>query len=99
MAIAFVQAATYFESAAAGSSIATNAIATTTDNLLVAGFRWGGGQTITGISDTASSTWTLVNVIGGSNSTTAVYFAADITGNAANIVTVTLSGSPGFRAA
>lgn len=81
----------------AGSTIATPSRAHTAGNLLVAMFSWQ-ISSFTSIADTAGNTWhdTGINFTGGNN-IMRIYYAYNISGNASNVVTVTLSGGGTYR--
>ena len=85
------------------TSIASAAKSTTTGNLLVAIVKSEHGSTtvsVTDITDTAGNTWTIVanahrSAIG--DPSVCLAYAKNITGNAANVVTATLSPAGDFR--
>jgi len=79
-------------SAATSNSVACTAFATTSDNLIVVGVRSTG--TISSVSDTAGNTYTAVaaSTFVAAIGNLRVFYAKNITGNASNVITVTLSG-------
>lgn len=77
-------------------TIAAASKATTTGNLLVVFIKWeiGAGEpTLTGIADTAGNQWVEVAGLVHSNDSlsSGLWYAANITGHAANVVTATFS--------
>lgn len=88
---------------ASAGAIASAAKNTTTGNLLVALVKWehgSGAETVTGLTDTAGNTWTVVanaSFSAISDPGVCLAYAKNITGNAANVVTATLSSDCDFR--
>lgn len=84
----------------ASSSIASASKNTTTGNCLVAFVKWESTGAITSIADTAGNTWVLdqYDDYSGGEPRGQLAYALNITGNAANVVTVTFnSANPTFR--
>lgn len=85
-----------------GSSIASGTKSTTTGNLLVAVIKMetGVNRNVSSIADTALNTWNIIrerDFSTVSDPTACLAYAENITGNAANVVTATLSGGAEFR--
>ena len=99
MAIAYVNRAEGF-SLTSGNTIATAAISHTTGNLLAVFLNIQTSSTPT-ITDTASNTWTATSSSPANSGANYiwVFYAANITGNASNIVTANWGGAPTTYAA
>lgn len=84
-----------------GSSVGTIAAAAashTTGNLIAVGIRWGvTAVTVTGVADTALNSYTALTKYSGTGGWQ-WWYAKNITGNAANVVTVTFSATTNFPA-
>lgn len=93
MAIAFVQRmAPNGATAAPASSVVTTAASTTTGNLLVVGIGRSQLANVSSVVDTAGNTWIqAINNSAYTTNRTDIWYAYNITGNAANIVTVTFA--------
>jgi hypothetical protein len=94
MALALVG---YGEGGAAGSggaTIATGARAFTTSNLIVVGARNTGASTIASVSDTAGNTYTAATQYqaAGGDPFMRIFYCANATGHATNVVTVDFGG-------
>jgi hypothetical protein len=98
--IALVGTPTVGEGVGSSTTIASAAKATTTGNLIVVpihGFT--GGNTITGCVDTASNTYAQATgaYADGVNGLNDIWYAKNITGHAANVVTCTFANASLFR--
>lgn len=95
MAIAYVTGNTGTSAAAPATSCATGTWSATTGNCVVVGiFGIGYPISITGVEDTAGNTYTSIGTYYDDNQyCLGLYLAQNITGNAANAVTVNLSGA------
>jgi hypothetical protein len=94
--VAFVNTA---NSASNGVTTTANAgISHTTGNTIVVacGNETAGPVHITGIADTATNTYTLINHTHNGNDSAELWFATNITGNADNIVTVTWAANASY---
>jgi len=82
------------------SSITAAAQNTTTGNLLVVGIRKLNAASISTVADTAGNTFIPIPTATSSGATagTLLYYAKNITGNAANVVTITFGGATTFTA-
>lgn len=100
MAIAFVNASGA-NATAANTVISADAFEATTGNTIVVltSNYTSGGVAITGVADTALNTYTLCGTTDGgdANHTMECWVATNITGHAANIVTVTFEAAAAFR--
>lgn len=102
MAIAFVNSASVYNGTATTTTV-TAAQNVTGGNALVllVNTEAGGALTITGVTDTAGSTWSksvaVTNITGAGSAE--CWYCVNVTGNAANQVTATWSGSNGPNAA
>ncbi len=102
MAIAYVSSS-IGNNAATGTSIATAALSTTNGNLIVVCIAAGAGgasETVTSVTDTATNTY--VQFSGAKAGTDGglcdIWYAKNITGNAANVVTANFSATLTLRA-
>lgn len=97
MAIALVSSGATSQNGSS-TTIAAPAAAHATGNLIVVGVRWfqNAGQTVS-ITDTAGNTYALISAVNRSNDELELYYAYNITGNAANIVTATFSAAATYR--
>lgn len=84
--------------AGSANSIASGTFNLTAGNLAFVAVRYShGGNTITGISDTAGNTYTLIESLAPSSTRMACWYCQNCLGDASNIVTVTFSASVGAR--
>lgn len=86
---------------ATSTTVASSATATTAGNLICVGIRWGNAtsQTVTGVADTAGNTYTaLTAVVNGTSDAEQIWYAKNITANAANVVTATFSATSAANA-
>src|SRR5260370_9832323 len=82
------------------STVAISATAHTTGNLLTLGVGWTDASntiTVVSVTDTAGNTWTAGMKANNSSTSSQMWFARNITGNANNIVTVTFSSATTYR--
>jgi len=84
------------EGDALSTTISTASKSTTTGNTLVLFVKWENAGTVTSITDTAGNTWTIQDQYAVQPGACIAY-AQNITGNAANVVTVTFSAAADFR--
>jgi hypothetical protein len=98
VAIAFVNSTTGNNDGGA-SSLPATAANHTAGNLLVVGVIWTGATTANVPTDTAGNAYvsTTQKATSGGNDHCELFYAKNITGNAANIVTANFSGSSTFR--
>ena len=79
------------------STLTTPTFSATTGNLIVVGIRTAAsGESISSVSDTAGNTYTSIDSNTTQDPHMRIYYAKNITGNASNAVTVTLSVSATF---
>lgn len=100
MAVAFVNSVAANNSAS-DTSLAAAATSLTTGNLIVGAIGWDSTvTTVTGVTDTAGNTYTIgtrVNYGSFADSYVTPFWCISATGNASNIVTVTLGAAATFR--
>jgi hypothetical protein len=99
MALAFVNL-TSGTSDASATTIPATAANHTAGNLIVVHVNWSTNTTLNSVADTAGNTYTRVASSKGNNGTTdhtETFYAANITGNASNVVTPTFSAGSTFR--
>jgi hypothetical protein len=99
MALAFVNS-TSGTSDASATTIPATAANHTTGNLIVVHVNWSTNTTLNSVADTAGNTYTRVASSKGNNGTTdhtETFYAANIAGNASNVVTPTFSAGSTFR--
>lgn len=86
-------------SGASGTTIVASAIPVTTGNFIAVFYRAANSSAFTATaSDTAGNTYSVVTYATNTSDKCGMLYAKNITGNAANIVTLTLSGAVPFRA-
>jgi hypothetical protein len=83
-------------STSSGSSIAATAFSVTTGNFVVCQVAWNGGPTVTGVTDNASPpnvfTGLHLTNIGSGEVNSQLWYAKNVTGNASDVITASLSG-------
>lgn len=103
MAITRVNSATGSDtSGTSATTVAIAATSLTTGNLIVVGIRWNspGGESIISVSDTASNGYIAGPITENIDlDVVQIYYAANVTGNGSNVVTVNFSGIVPYRAA